>query len=238
MAGPCSLLASYRVATVPCIDNSKRKELFRFCSSKLVPNLSKLRSLCAWKGTSRSRTTCLHTSVHPPLPAVPVPCCHEATRCMGTVRAMCYVRWKAWDNGRSLKHGTSHFKKENLFCCEGGQALAKLLGEVEESPSLGTFQLSWAWPWATCCRWPSLSRGLGPDNLQTYLLASALCFCNEPLQGFFCWVDLFQENTAISNWKCHYDGRRKNALFSSRWVTHRAAHSLLDLLRADGWPLM
>lgn len=44
-----------------------------------------------------------------------------------------YVRWRAGGSGHSLKHGTSHFKKGNLVCCEGGQALVQIAwrgGEV------------------------------------------------------------------------------------------------------------
>lgn len=56
----------------------------------------------------------------------------------------------------------------------------RLPREVLESPSLEILKPAWSWPWATCCSWPCLSRGVGLGELKGCLLSSAILWHSNP----------------------------------------------------------
>lgn len=73
--------------------------------------------------------------------------------------------------------------KETLFCCEDDQALEQVALRGCTVSILGGFQgyPKGIWPcfWATSSRWPCLSRGVWPDDLQRSLSTSNILWFYE-----------------------------------------------------------
>lgn len=63
-------------------------------------------------------------------------------------------------NGHELKHMKWPKHQEHLFMVT--EHWHRLHGEVLGSPSQEMFKSIWTQSWATHCRWPCLSRGIGP----------------------------------------------------------------------------
>lgn len=64
----------------------------------------------------------------------------------------------------------------------------KLPRVVVESPSLEISKGIWTWCWASCSKWPFLTREVGPDDLQWSLQASCiLWFCEKNRQILTCF---------------------------------------------------
>lgn len=75
-------------------------------------------------------------------------------------------------NGNKKKHKKFHMNiRKHFFTVSTGTGCS---GRFQSLHSWRYWQAIWTWSWTTCFRWPCLSKGFGPGDLQAPLPTSTL----------------------------------------------------------------
>lgn len=88
------------------------------------------------------------------------------------------------DSEHKLKHGSFLGHQETLFCCEGNQALGRLLREVWALPCQRHSKAIQVQFWVTVSEWISLSRRVREDDLQGYFKPQPFWICDSAINLF------------------------------------------------------